>query len=83
MFSANVDHDGDRYGFVRNMKDAQDEYNHRRSKALHQINSRRLILVKARFRTSRRFAGNGRGLMAWSSSRATTLPRRQGGRPVV
>lgn len=44
MFSANVDHDGDRYGFVRNMKDAQDEYNHRRSKALHQINSRRLIL---------------------------------------
>jgi hypothetical protein len=44
MFSANVDHDGDRYGFVRNMKDAQDEYNHRRSKALHQINSRRLVL---------------------------------------
>ncbi len=46
MFSANVDHDGDRYGFVRNMKDAQDEYNHRRSKALHQINSRRLILAQ-------------------------------------
>lgn len=44
MFSANVDHDGDRYGFIRNMKDAQDEYNSRRSKALHQINSRRLIL---------------------------------------
>jgi hypothetical protein len=28
----NVDHDGDRYGFVRNMKSAQDEYNSRRSK---------------------------------------------------
>lgn len=46
MFSCNVDHDGDRYGFIRNMKSAQDEYNHRRSKALHQINSRRLILAQ-------------------------------------
>jgi hypothetical protein len=46
MFSANVDHDGDRYGFVRNMKSAQDEYNHRRSKALHQINSKRIILAQ-------------------------------------
>ncbi|RTL52904.1 MAG: hypothetical protein EKK40_07080 [Bradyrhizobiaceae bacterium] len=44
MFSCNVDQDGDRYGFIRNMKSAQDEYNHRRSKALHQINSRRLII---------------------------------------
>lgn len=46
MFSANVDHDGDRYGFVRNMKDAQDEYNSRRSKALHIANSRRLIMTQ-------------------------------------
>lgn len=46
MFSCNVDHDGDRYGFVRNMKSAQDEYNMRRSKGLHIINSRRLILTK-------------------------------------
>lgn len=44
MFSATVDHDGDRYGFVRNMKSSQDEINHRRSKALHQMNSRRLII---------------------------------------
>lgn len=43
MFSANVDHDGDRYGFVRNLKSAQDEFNHRRSKALHTLNSRRII----------------------------------------
>ena len=34
MFSCNVDHDGDRYGFVRNMRSAQDEYNARRSRAL-------------------------------------------------
>lgn len=46
MFSCNVDHDGDRYGFVRNMKSAQDELNMRRSKGLHEINTRRLILTK-------------------------------------
>lgn len=44
MFSANVDHDGDRYGFVRNMRSAADEINQRRSKGLHQLNSRRLII---------------------------------------
>jgi hypothetical protein len=42
MFSANVDHDGDRYGFVRNMLSSQDEINQRRSKGLHILNSRRL-----------------------------------------
>lgn len=44
MFSANVDQDGDRYGFVRNMRSAQDEINQRRSKGLHQLSSRRLII---------------------------------------
>lgn len=43
MFSAYVDHDGDRYGFVRNMKGPQDETNQRRSKALFMTNSTRLI----------------------------------------
>lgn len=42
MFSANVDHDGDRYGFGRNMKSPQDEINQRRSKGLHLLNSRRM-----------------------------------------
>jgi hypothetical protein len=46
MFSASVDHDGDRYGFVRNLKSPQDEINHRRSKALHLLNTRRLIVEK-------------------------------------
>ena len=46
MFSANVDHDGDRYGFVRNLKSPQDEVNHRRSKALHLLNNRRVISEK-------------------------------------
>lgn len=44
MFSAYVDHDGDRYGFVRNMKGPQDEINQRRSKALHLLNTRRIIM---------------------------------------
>jgi len=46
MFSASVDHDGDRYGFVRNLKSPQDEVNHRRSKALHGLNTRRVISEK-------------------------------------
>lgn len=46
MWSANVDHDGDRYGFVRNLKGPQDELNHRRSKALHMSNVTRLIAQK-------------------------------------
>ena len=46
MYSANVDHDGDRYGFVRNMRSTQDEINQRRSKGLHVLNSRRIIIEK-------------------------------------
>jgi hypothetical protein len=44
LWSANVDHDGDRYGFVRILKSPQDEINARRSKALHQLNTRRMIV---------------------------------------
>src|SRR6185437_3494957 len=43
MWSAKVDHDGDRYGFVRNLKGPQDELNQRRSKALFMSNVTRLI----------------------------------------
>lgn len=44
MYSANVDHDGDRYGFVRNMRSSQDEINQRRSKGLHNLNTRRVVV---------------------------------------
>src|SRR5262249_15073568 len=44
MFSAAIDHDADRHGFIRDMQGPQDEINQRRSKALHISNSRRLIL---------------------------------------
>jgi hypothetical protein len=46
MFSVSVDHDGDRYGFVRNLKGPQDALNQSKSKALHIANSRRLIMDK-------------------------------------
>jgi hypothetical protein len=46
MFSASVDHDGDRYGFCRNLKGPQDELNQRRSKALFMSNVTRLIAQK-------------------------------------
>lgn len=49
MFSAAVDHDGDRYGFVRNLKSVNDEINMRRSKALHELNSRRIKATKGAF----------------------------------
>jgi hypothetical protein len=46
MFSNNVDHDMDRYGFVRQLKSPNDEINQRRSKGLHLFNSRRIIAEK-------------------------------------
>jgi hypothetical protein len=46
MFSANIDHDGDRYGFIRHLKSPTDETNARRSKALHVMHTRRIIAEK-------------------------------------
>jgi hypothetical protein len=45
MYSASVDHDGDRYGFVRNMKSSQDSINFKESKLNHILASRRLIMT--------------------------------------
>lgn len=44
MYSSNVDQDGDRYGFIRNMKSPQDGINARQSKMQHILASRRIIL---------------------------------------
>lgn len=44
MFSAAVDHAGDRYGLVRNVIGPQDEINHRRSKGLHALNTIRVYV---------------------------------------
>jgi hypothetical protein len=43
MLSYEIDSDNDRYAPFRNLKSAQDEVNQRRSKALHALNSRRVI----------------------------------------
>jgi len=42
MFSAAVDQDGDRYGFVRNLKGPQDSLNQGKSKMLHLANTKLL-----------------------------------------
>ena len=46
MFRAMVDHDGDNYGFVRNMKGPQDEVNQRRSRGLFISNTKKLFIKK-------------------------------------
>lgn len=46
MWRAAVDHDGDAYGFFRNLKSLQDEKNQRRSRALFISNNKRLIMDK-------------------------------------
>jgi hypothetical protein len=46
LYSAYVDHEGDRYGFVRELRSDQDEINQRASKALFIANSRRIIADK-------------------------------------
>lgn len=44
MFSCNVDHDGDRYGFVRNMKSVQDSLNFKTSKMNYILASNRITV---------------------------------------
>lgn len=46
MFAAAVDQDGDRYGFVRNLKGAQDSLNQGKSKMLHLANTKTVIATK-------------------------------------
>lgn len=46
MFSGGVDQDGDRYGFVRNMKSAQDGLNAKQSKMQHILASKRIFLTR-------------------------------------
>lgn len=46
MFSGNVDQDGDRYGFVRNMRSAQDGLNAKQSKMQHMLASKRIFITR-------------------------------------
>ena len=49
MFSAYTDQDGDRYGFVRDLKPLNVEINMRRSKALYTMLARRILAPKGAF----------------------------------
>ena len=69
MFSAAVDHDGDRYGLTRNLKGPQDEINARRSKALHISNVTRLTMQKGAVddvETTRREAARPDGVIEYN-----------------
>jgi hypothetical protein len=69
MFSAAVDHDGDRYGFLRNLKGPQDEVNQRRGKALHISNNTRITLQKGAVddvETTRREAARPDGVIEYN-----------------
>jgi hypothetical protein len=69
MWSAAVDHDGDRYGLTRNLKGPQDEINARRSKALHISNVTRLKLQKGAVddvETTRREAARPDGVIEYN-----------------
>lgn len=46
MFSAAIDHDGDRYSFVRNFRGPQDALNQGKSKMLALANARRIVAEK-------------------------------------
>lgn len=74
MYSACVDQDGDRYGFVRNLKSANDEINQRRSKGLHELSTRRVIARSGHFtdvEEARRQAARPDGFLLWDQQGAS------------
>lgn len=71
-FSNQIDHDGDHYGFVRNMKGPQDAINQHRSKAMHIMNTRQIIARDGAFddiETIRREAQRPDGVIIYKGQR--------------
>jgi hypothetical protein len=69
VWSAYVDQDGDRYGFVRDLKPMQSELNMRRSKALYIMLGRRIIAPKGAFddvNIARREAARADGVVEYN-----------------
>jgi hypothetical protein len=69
MFSAYIDQDGDRYGFVRNLKPLQQQINMRESKALYTMLSRRIIAPQGAFddvEVARREAARPDGVVVYN-----------------
>jgi hypothetical protein len=71
VFSAYIDDEGDRYGFVRNMKGPQDAMNQHRSKAMHIMNTRQIIARRGAFadiEKARREAARPDGVIEFDGS---------------
>jgi hypothetical protein len=69
MFTCYTDQDGDRYGFVRNLKPLNQEINMRRSKALYTMLSRRIIAPVGSFddvEVARREAARSDGIVIYN-----------------
>jgi hypothetical protein len=49
MFSCYIDQDGDRYGFIRNLKPLQQQINYRESKTIQLMHTRQLMAPKGAF----------------------------------
>jgi hypothetical protein len=49
MFSCYIDQDGDRYGFVRNLKPLQQQINYRESKTIQLMHTRQIMFPKGAF----------------------------------
>jgi len=69
MFSGCIDHEGDRYGFLRNLKTSCDEVNQRTSRLMHISNSRRLLMKEGAVKdveTARREWARADGVVIFS-----------------
>jgi hypothetical protein len=69
MFSCYVDQDGDRYGFVRNLKPLQQQINYRESKTIQLMHTRQIMAPKGAFddvEVARREAARPDGVVVYN-----------------
>jgi hypothetical protein len=70
MFSCYIDQDGDRYGFIRNLKPLQQQINYRESKTIQLMHTRQLMAPKGAFddvETARREAARPDGVIVYNA----------------
>jgi hypothetical protein len=69
MFSCYIDQDGDRYGFVRNLKPLQQQINYRESKTIQLMHTRQIMAPKGAFddvEVARREAARPDGVVVYN-----------------
>jgi hypothetical protein len=69
MFSCYIDQDGDRYGFIRNLKPLQQQINYRESKTIQLMHTRQLMAPKGAFddvEVARREAARPDGVIVYN-----------------